>query len=106
MKKTIFIVVLGIIVGIALAACSHNKDLVSNHRYISEAMFEELGSGEVKSCFIAVDENTKINVEKCGTLLLIKKYSRVDGGIYKETNSILGSAKDLEVTESQIDRLL
>ena len=106
MKKTIFVVILGIIVGIALAACSAHKDPVSNHRYISEATFEEIASGRVESCLIKIDDDTRINITKSGKLLLIREFSKLDEGVYEEVDSVLGSAKDLEVTESQIDRLL
>ena len=105
MKKTIFVVILGIIVGVALAACSH-KDPVSNHRYMSEATFEEIGSGRIESCLINIDDDTRVSITKSGTLLLIRKFSKLDEGVYEEVDSVLGSAKDLEVTESQIDRLL
>lgn len=117
MKKMI-IILMGIIVGIALAACGSNN--VSNDekyvsRYISENAFSTLLNNEVNSVKIELDNTTMIEIEKRSLKkdwFIIREYE-LQEGTYEEVDAIIASCnhpkefgEKAKLIDEQIDRLL
>ncbi len=119
MKKTIIVILMGIIVGIALAACGSNNvndDEKYVSRYISENAFSTLLNNEVNSVKIELDDTTMIELEKRSLekdWFIIREYELQEEGTYEEVDAILASCEvpndldeKIEKIDKQIDRLL
>ena len=111
MKKTIFTIILGIIVGVALAACStdnHLSNPSNDSHYVSEGTFDDLKSGKIESALVVIDDDTRVNISRISDsdLVTIREFKTIHEGVYEEVDSITSSIRSLSLLEDGIDRLL
>ena len=111
MKKTIATIILGIIVGVALAACSgpNIDDKSYEPRYISEGTFDDIVNDRLETVLIQIDDDTRIHVSKVvnsDKLLDVKEYVKVKEGVYEEADITLSNTSSLEMLEEAIDRII
>ena len=102
MKKTILVIILGIVTGIALAACDNHY----SPRYISEETYRELQQGG--NVTISVNDDTMVYIYgvEGGSGWFGAKESVKKDGTYKEEEMMLIKDRGQIYLEDQIDRLL
>jgi len=118
MKKTIIVILMGIVVGVLLAACGSNNvsdDEKYASRYISENVFSALLNNDVNSVKIELDDTTMIELEKRNVnkdWFIIREYE-LQEGTYEEVDAIIATcnhpkefSEKAKLIDEQIDRLL